>query len=214
MDTIHLFKSFIFFLHSRLTAISHSTRPTHLTSNGRMSGRPNTDPLDLDAEVLFNKLDILLAVDGQLLKRRALGDIRLPAWEGRVLDLDLGQQVQIGGEVIEVLAIERVLCADLDFLEPVENIELGQVERGVPVDHGRILHDDQVEPSASTTTAGRDSPFGTDFLQLSTDVVELFGRERSTAHTGGVGLDDTNDALDDGRRDTETGANASDGGGG
>lgn len=108
----------------------------YLTLDSRMPGRANTDPLDLDAEVLFDKLYILLAVDGQLLKRGAFGDIAFPTLERRVLDLDLGQQVQIGGEVVEVLAVERVLCSDLDFLEPIENVELGEVEGGVPVDHG------------------------------------------------------------------------------
>lgn len=62
-------------------------------------------------------------------------------------------------EAFELLTVQDVFCSDLDLLETIENIELGQVQRGVTVDHGRVLEHDEIEPTAATTTTGSDAPF-------------------------------------------------------
>lgn len=58
---------------------------------------------------------------------------------------------------------------DLENGKSVEDVELGEVERRVPVDQVRVLEDDEVEPAAATTTTGRDAPLGSDFLQVNAD---------------------------------------------
>jgi hypothetical protein len=74
-------------------------------------------------------------------------------------------------ETFDLLPINLVTRGDLDLLEPIEHVELGQVERGVPVDHGRITHDDEIEPTRPPPSTGRDTPLGADFLQLNTNVL-------------------------------------------
>jgi len=173
------------------------------TLDGRVSSGTDTDPLDLDAQKVFDKLDILLAVFGERLESGAFRDVGLPTGEGDVFDFDVAEQVEVGWEAgnkasrrgsgsapdldgkirvkarvrgltreaFDLFPIELVLGGDLDLLEPVENVELGQVERGVSVDHGRVTHDDEVEPTASTPSTGSDSPLSADLLELNADVL-------------------------------------------
>lgn len=81
------------------------------------------------------------------------------------------ERIRLTREPFDLLPINLVTRGDLDLLEPIEHVELGQVERGVPVDHGRITHDDEIEPTRPPPSTGRDTPFGTDFLQLDANVL-------------------------------------------
>lgn len=106
--------------------------------------------------------------------------------------------------------VNLVLGSNLDLLELIQNIKFGQVETGVTVDHGRVLHDDQVEPTATSSSTSDDTVLGSDLLQSLSNGVELLRGERSTTDSGGVGLDDTNDLLDGEGRDTQTGNDTTD----
>lgn len=116
-------------------------------------------------------------------------------------------------EAINLDAVQLVADRHLDLLKPIQDVQLGQVQARVAVDHVRVAHDDQVEPAATTSAAGGGTVLGTDFLQGAADLAEVLCRERSTAHTGRVRLDDANDLFDDLGRETETGANTANGGG-
>lgn len=54
---------------------------------------------------------------------------------------------------------------------------------------------DHIEPATATSSAGRDAKFTSDFLQLFTDGVVLFGRKGTRAHAGAVGFYDADDGL-------------------
>ena len=58
--------------------------------------RANTDPLDGRAEELLDERDVLLAVLGERVVGGEGGDAGLPAGEGHVLDVDLGEELEVG----------------------------------------------------------------------------------------------------------------------
>ena len=175
-----------------------------------LASRSNTDPLNLDAEEALDELDVLPTRFRQLLKGSCLGNVALPAGEGLVLHLHLGQHLKVGREAGKLLAVDEVADADLDLLQVVEYVELGDVEARVAVDEARVLHHHQVEPTASTPAARSDTVLGTDLLEVVSNIVEQLGGERSHADTGGVGLHDPNHITDSGRRDAETSADTTD----
>lgn len=181
-----------------------------LAVDGAVPGGTNTDPLDMNTEEFLDELDVSLAVLGKLLERGAVRDVRFPTGESLVLNFDSSEIVKIGGETLDLLAVQDVLGGDLDFLKLVEDIQFGQVQTGVTVNEGRVSHDDQVEPTTTTSSTSGDTPLGSDFLQVNTDVVQLLRGEGTTTNSGGVGLDDTDDLLDDHGWDSKTGADTSD----
>jgi hypothetical protein len=67
-----------------------------LLGDHRLPSRSVSDPFDRDAQEGLDELDVLPAVLGELLVRRARGDVGLPSGELLVLDGDLGELVEIG----------------------------------------------------------------------------------------------------------------------
>jgi len=114
-------------------------------------------------------------------------------------------------ETRDLVTVNLVSDSYLDFLKAVKHIKLGQVQFGVAVDHGRVFHDDQVQPSTSPSSSGSGTPFSTDLLQGSSDLFKVFCREGSTSDSSSVGFDDTDDSLQGEGGDTETGHDTSDG---
>jgi hypothetical protein len=115
-------------------------------------------------------------------------------------------------ETRDLDTVELVPDSYLDFLKAIKNVQLGQVQFGVTVDHGRVPHDDQIEPSTSPPPSSSCTPFSTDFLQSVSNLGSVLGRERSTSDSGSVGFDDTYNSLEGERSDTETGHDSSDSG--
>lgn len=80
-------------------------------------------------------------------------------------------------EPSNLLPVQLVGNSDLDLLESVENVELGEVEGVVTVDGVRVLEDDEIEPSTTTTSTGGGSVLGSNLLHhLSSGLRE--GNER------------------------------------
>jgi hypothetical protein len=177
----------------------------------------SADVLDVHAAELLNVLDVLARILRQLLPLLQTHRVGLPAGQGHVLDVHGVEYGQVGGETGNLLSVVLVRHGDLDLLEVVENVQLGQVDRVVPVDRVRVLDEDQVEPSAAALAAGGHTELATDLLQFLAELVQLLGRERTRADAGGVGLDDT-DGLPDlagvevqaGKNATETGVGRGD----
>ena len=97
----------------------------------------------------------------------------------------------------------------LDGLEGIENIQLGDVEKGVVVDGRRVLEDNEVQPSASPFPASADTPLATcdarlddpgiearkeptNLLKLGTSLAKVFSLEDAATNSGGISLDHTN----------------------
>jgi len=161
--------------------------------------RTSTDVLDGNtAETLLNELNVGLRVRRQVLILHRTHGVALPARQSDILNLDLLEFLRASGErVVNARAIgQDVRDTDLDLVEVVKDVELGQVQRGVVVDGLGVAAQDEVKPAAAAATAGGDAKFATGALQLVAVFVELFGGEGAGADTGGVGLDDTDDVGD------------------
>lgn len=169
--------------------------------------RTSANVLDRDTtKTLLDVLDIGPCVFRQVLILCDTHCVALPARQRDILNLELLDDVRISRErVVATRAVRQdVRNTDLDLIKVVQNIQLGEVQRGVVVDRLRVTRKDEVEPTAATTTAGRDSELSTDFLEFLANLVELLRGEGARANTGGVGFYDTNDVLDAGRVKGET----------
>lgn len=71
-------------------------------------------------------------------------------------------------ETDDLLPVNEVLDADLDLRERVEDVEFGEVEAVVAINHGRVFHHDEVKPPATSAAPSRGSPFSADFLEVDT----------------------------------------------
>lgn len=169
--------------------------------------RTSTNVLDRNtAETLLNELDVRTSVRREILVLHRTHGVALPARQSDILNLDLLQLVRASGErVLDAGTIgQDVSDTDLDLVKVVEDVELGQVQRGVVVDGLGVAAQDEVEPAAAAATAGGDAEFLTGALQLVAVFVELFGREGAGANTGGVSLHNADDGGDAGGVQRET----------
>lgn len=119
-----------------------------------MSARTGPNPFYRRTELLLDELDVVLALGGQLLERRAPSDRRLPARKRHEAYARLGEEVQIGcvlsgqtelllsgrqskkhtWETIQHLSVNLIRHADLNLRQRVEDVEFGEVERVIAVD--------------------------------------------------------------------------------
>lgn len=170
--------------------------PLSLPNDHVLLAGTSADVLNVHAGELLNVLDVLARVLRQLLPLLQTHSVGLPTGQGHVLDVHGVEHGQVGGETGNLLSVVLVRHGDLDLLEVVENVQLGQVDRVVPVDRVGVLDENQVEPSAAALAAGGHAELTADLLQLLAHLVQLLGRERTGADAGGVGLDDTNGLPD------------------
>lgn len=161
-----------------------------------ISCRAGADPLHLDASEVFDELDVVLGILGEILKGPDARCGRLPAGERLVDGLDLGQSVKSGGERRHLLPVNLVGNGSLDLVKVIENVQLCKVPRCVVVDGVRVLDNDQIEPTASSSAAGGDTKLATNRLHLLADLVDLLGGEGTAANSALVGLDHTNNLLE------------------
>ena len=74
-------------------------------------------------------------------------------------------------ETSQLLAIELVPDGDFNLREFVEDVQLGEVEAVVSVDHVRVLEHDEIKPSTAAATACGGPVFSANFLKVYTDVL-------------------------------------------
>lgn len=169
--------------------------------NHALPTRSDTYPLDADTQELFDKLYVCPARLWQLLELRRFRNVALPAGQGRVLDFYLRQQFQVGwqkssrdptaeqGDLIsvfskdsllfpaltreasELFAVADIARGDLDLLEVVQHVQLGQVDARVPVDQRRVAQHNKVQPATSPSPAGRRAVLGPDLLHVLANVL-------------------------------------------
>src|SRR6185437_715944 len=101
--------------------------------------------------------------------------------------------------MVNTLAVEFIADADLDLLEPVEHIELGQRDAGNARGPDGLAYDDRIEPAAAALAPGDDAIFASLLAQPVADFTEVLGWKRSLPDTGRIGLDDAQHEADRGR---------------
>lgn len=146
------------------------------------SRRASTNVLHWNAtKTLLDEFDISSCVFRQVVILRRTHRVALPARQCNILNLELLDDVRVGRErVVDASAVRQdIRNTDLDLIEVVENVELGEVQRGVMVDCLRVAREDEVEPTAATTAASRDAKLLTGLLELLANLVELLRGEGS-----------------------------------
>src|SRR6185312_5095952 len=113
-----------------------------------------------------------------------------PALGGLVDRLDLGLQRSAGGQVVVCLPPALVAGADLDLVEPVEHVELGQRDAVNPADAAGLAHQHRVEPAAAPRPAGDGAELAAALAEPLTGFVVELGRERTAADACRIGLGD------------------------
>src|SRR5258708_20676828 len=98
---------------------------------------------DRAANKFLDPADIFDGLRRQIRPGAGIGGRLLPAFDGLVDRLDPGLRALAGRQVIDLLAVELVANANLDAVEAVENVELGQGQAvdtagadGLPDQHG------------------------------------------------------------------------------
>ena len=118
-------------------------------------------------------------------------DGRLPPAFDRFVDgLDARLRGLRGREIVDLLAVETIMRGDLDLVEAVENVELGQRDA---VDAGgldALARQHRVEPAAAARTPGVGAEFVAALADQPAGFVVEFGGKRPAADPGRVGLGD------------------------
>ncbi|KAI6763110.1 hypothetical protein HG530_009090 [Fusarium avenaceum] len=132
----------------------------------------------------------------EIVEGPGVGSWLLPSGHFVIYNLGSGEQVKIRRVVAQLLSVDLVGNGDLDRVEIVQDIELGEVQSRVVVDRSAVLDNHEVEPSASASSASRCSPFSANLLELVSNLFKIFRLESSLSDTGGVSLDHS-DSLGD-----------------
>eukprot|EP00968_Pinguiococcus_pyrenoidosus_P022317 scaffold3144_cov260-Pinguiococcus_pyrenoidosus.AAC.4 len=182
----------------------------HSPVDGGVSAGAHADPSDVAPDQLFHSEHVVLGVFRQVFELGALGDVLRPGWHALVLDLHLGEHLQIAGHVLDSRALVLVRYADLDLVQAGQHVQLGEVERREPIDLRREAHLRHIQPAAPSGPSRRGSKLPSHTTEPLSDVVLLLGREGAVSHTRAVGLHGSPDAADRARRDAEAGAHRTD----
>lgn len=130
-----------------------------------ISGGTGTNPFyRYTTEFPLNILNVGAGIGREVLVLLDTHCVALPAGQSDVLDLDLLEDLGVGrvgvGQAGSVR--EDIGNCDLDLVKVVQDVQLGQVQRGVVVDRLGVAAEDEIEPAAATTTAGSNAEFPAD----------------------------------------------------
>ncbi|CAK9056212.1 Pre-mRNA-splicing factor CWC2, partial [Durusdinium trenchii] len=118
--------------------------------------------------------DVGLRLARELLKGTRLDDALLPSGHGLVDHFDIIERLdraRHGSRRKELSgALLFIRHADLELVQFVQDVELGDVERRVAVYHVAVLHQRRVKPAASPLAARGDADFAANFLEVSADL--------------------------------------------
>ena len=143
--------------------------------------------LDRNFQVVLHEADILLESLRKILFLAAACQILIPSLELSIYRCNLALGIE--WELISLLTVNDIRCADLDGLERIEAVGLHHDEVGNAVDHHSLFQCYEVEPAASAWTSCHSSELMTDLADLLTCLIEKLGRERTAADTGTIGLE-------------------------
>src|SRR5271154_1771675 len=101
--------------------------------------------------------------------------------------------------MVDFLAVQQIADANLNGVEAVENIELGQRQTIDAAGTHGLTHQRRVEPAAAAFAPGVDAEFPPAAADLLADLIMQFGRKRTLADPGRIGLADSEDVADGAR---------------
>src|SRR5712691_6029085 len=161
-----------------------------LDQNSIFAFRAGGKQSDWATHQFLDPTDVFDGLRRQVRPGAGIGGRLLPAFDSLVDRLNSGLRALAGRQMVDFLAVQGVAGADLDRIEAIENVELGQRQ---PVDaagpHG-LAHQHRVEPAAAPRAAGIGAEFAATLADPAAGLVVLFGREWSLPHPRRIGLAD------------------------
>src|SRR5213592_991159 len=141
-----------------------------------------------DAAELLQEADVLLRLLRQIVELSSVAELLVPARQLlphglRMMELRLGRW-----DVVEQLSLRAVANADLDGLEPAQDVELGQHKLREPVESRGRPQDRPVEPAAPAFATGRRAELVSALAYALPVVIQCLGGEGPGADAGDVGL--------------------------
>ena len=125
----------------------------------------------------------------------ARGRLR-PAFEGFKDGLDAGLAAFARRQMVDLAPVELVADADLDLLEAVENVELGERDAVDAARLDRLAHKNRIEPAAAALASGDDAELAALLADAGADLVMKLGREGAFAHACRISLSDAEHIID------------------
>src|SRR3982075_3093637 len=152
-----------------------------LYQNSILAFRAGGKQGDWAAHQFLDPADIFDGLGRQIGPGTGVGGRLLPALDGLVDRHHPGLGALAGRQMVDFLAVQHIAGADLDTVEAVENIELGQRQPGDAAGAGGLSPQPRIEPAAAPLAPGVDAEFLAAAADLLTDLVAQFGRERTLA---------------------------------
>lgn len=109
-----------------------------------------SDPLHRHTHHLLNEQYILPRPIRPFLPPPTSRCLLLPPWESLIFNLNVRHHIQVRGKGFEFLSVIGIRGGEPYLLKRVKDIEFGQIDCCVTVHLCAVLHDNKVEPSAST----------------------------------------------------------------
>ena len=159
----------------------------NLPFDGSLAVWSERNDLDRNFQVVLHEADILLESLRKILFLAAACQILIPSLELSIYRCNLALGIE--WELISLLTVNDIRCADLDGLERIEAVGLHHDEVSHTIDHHSIFEGYKVKPAASAWTTCNSAELMTDLADLLTCLIEKLGRERTAADTGTIGLE-------------------------
>ena len=161
-----------------------------LNENSILAFRAGGKQGDRASDQFLDPADIFNGLGRQVRPGTGVGGRFLPAFDGLIDWNHTGLGALAGRQMVDLLAVQHVAGADLDTVEAVEDIELGQSKTGDAAGADGLAHQHGIEPAAAPLAPGVDAEFLAAATDLLTDLVVQFGRERALADPRRIGLAD------------------------
>src|SRR5579884_3346023 len=191
---------------ARASACSRPPLPTTQTFTGAdpscgepdelLAARADADQLDGHADLLGEEGHVLAGGRREVVQRCRPRQIRAPTRQLLEHRRHLVQHGLVVGGKRVALAVGLVGDADLDRVEGVEHVELGECHLGQGVEADRLAQHDGVEPTGAAAPAGVGAVLVAAVDEDVTGLVEGLGGERPGADAGDIRLGDADDGVD------------------
>mmetsp|Transcript_23520 Transcript_23520/g.49756 ORF Transcript_23520/g.49756 Transcript_23520/m.49756 type:complete len:616 (-) Transcript_23520:291-2138(-) len=175
-----------------------------------------SNPPNRHTQQLLHAQHIPLGIHRKVLKVPCLGNVLGPSRHRLINHLDLRHGFQTTRHGIQNLPLVFIRPPDLHLGQSREDVQLGQIQRGEPINERGILHLGNVEPSHPSRSPGGRAPLGPHDAEVLADgtgylALEL-GGEGSLAHARAIRLGGAVNPVDLLGTHAQSGEHRSDGG--
>src|SRR6185369_7826923 len=158
-----------------------------LDQNSILAFRAGGKQGDWAAHQFLHPADVFDGLCRQIRPGTGIGGRLLPAFNGLIDRHDPRLRALARRQIVDFLAVQHVANADLDAVETVENVELGQRQAVDAAGSHGLAHQHGIEPAAAPLAPGIGAELAATLADLAANLVVQFGRERPLADAGRVG---------------------------